>query len=330
MSFKPFFNVLIMATILITGGAGNIGSALAARLAEQPEHHIVIIDNLSTGSLQKVPKSERIRFIKADINAYHDIVPVFGRFDFDYVFHFAAVVGVKRTLEHPIAVLNDIEGIKHILSLSKNSGVKRVFYSSSSEVYGEPFEIPQNENTTPLNSRLPYAIVKNVGEAFFRSYQKEYGLPYTIFRFFNTYGPNQSDDFVIPRFLKAALHHQPIQIHGDGLQTRSFCYFDDTIDTCLKTLMNDRYKNSILNVGNDKEMTILELAQRVIDLTDSNSEIIHLPALKEGDMRRRCPDVSKMKALLQRDLTPLTQGLHLLVEYYQSQNPSRDFLFNKV
>ncbi len=319
-----------MATILITGGAGNIGSALAARLAEQPEHHIVIIDNLSTGSLQKVPKSERIRFIKADINAYHDIVPVFGRFDFDYVFHFAAVVGVKRTLEHPIAVLNDIEGIKHVLSLSKNSGVKRVFYSSSSEVYGEPFEIPQNENTTPLNSRLPYAIVKNVGEAFFRSYQKEYGLPYTIFRFFNTYGPNQSDDFVIPRFLKAALHHQPIQIHGDGLQTRSFCYIDDTIDTCLKTLMNDSYKNSILNVGNDKEMTILELAQRVIDLTDSNSEIIHLPALKEGDMRRRCPDVSKMKALLQRDLTPLTQGLHLLIEYYQSQNPSRDFLFNKV
>src|SRR5690606_20571950 len=104
------------------------------------------------------------------VNHYNDLAPIFARYKFDYVFHYAAVVGVQRTLNNPMMVLDDIEGIKNVLSLSKNSGVKRVFYASSSEVYGEPFEFPQKENTTPLNSRLPYAIVKNVGEAFFKSY----------------------------------------------------------------------------------------------------------------------------------------------------------------
>ena len=186
---------------LITGGAGNIGSALTLELSKDANNQIVIVDNFLTGSITKIPKKDNVTFIKANVNNYNDIVPIFGRFNFDYVFHFAAVVGVKRTLENPMMVLEDIEGIKNILSLSKNSCVKRVFYSSSSEVYGEPFEIPQNEQTTPLNSRLPYAIVKNVGEAFFKSYYQEYGLEYTIFRFFNTYGPNQSEDFVVPKFL---------------------------------------------------------------------------------------------------------------------------------
>jgi UDP-glucuronate decarboxylase len=100
------------------------------------------------------------------------------------VFHYAAVVGVQRTLDYPVSVLNDINGFKYLLDLCKNTGVKRVFFSSSSEVYGEPFEHPQNEQTTPLNSRLPYAVVKNVGESFLRSYKQEYDLDYTIFRFF--------------------------------------------------------------------------------------------------------------------------------------------------
>ncbi|WP_115461533.1 NAD-dependent epimerase/dehydratase family protein [Winogradskyella aurantiaca] len=303
-----------MSTFLITGGAGNIGSALAESLASDPDNDIVIIDNLSTGHLNKIPKAENIRFINANVNIYNDIVPVFGRFEFDYVFHLAAVVGVQRTLAHPIAVLEDIEGIKNLLSLSKNSGVQRVFFSSSSEVYGEPFEIPQNENTTPLNSRLPYAIVKNVGEAFFKAYQKEYGLDYTIFRFFNTYGPKQSEDFVIPRFLKAALRNEPITIYGEGLQTRSFCYIDDTVETVVKALHSANCINEVLNVGNDKEMTILELAHRIIKLTNSKSEIIHREALEEGDMRRRCPDLSKMRSILGKELTTLEEGLTQLMD----------------
>jgi len=303
-----------MAKILVTGGAGQLGGALAKCLSKNPKHFIVSVDNLSTGSIDKVRLCDNIRFINADINNYNDIVPIFGRFDFDFVFHFAAVVGVKRTLEQPIDVLNDIEGIKNILSLSKNSGVKRVFYASSSEVYGEPFEIPQNENTTPLNSRLPYAIVKNVGEAFFKAYKKEYDLDYTIFRFFNTYGPNQSNDFVIPRFVKLALKNQPIPIYGKGDQTRSFCFIDDNIDTCVKTLENDLHINDVLNIGNDEEISILEVAKKVINITHSDSEIIHLPALKEGDMKRRCPDLTKMKAVLDRDLVTLDQGLEVMMK----------------
>ncbi|PNW26182.1 NAD-dependent epimerase/dehydratase family protein [Formosa algae] len=303
-----------MSIILITGGAGNIGSRLSTLLANDLDNHIVILDNLLTGVRTHVPSQDNVTFIEADVNDYEAVNSVFGRFDFDYVFHLAAMVGVKRTLAHPIQVLNDIEGIKHILSLSKHSSVKRVFYSSSSEVYGEPFEVPQHENTTPLNSRLPYAIVKNVGEAFFKSYFDEYGLPYTIFRFFNTYGPHQSTDFVVPRFLHAALNNAPITIHGDGLQTRSFCYIDDTVETCIKAMTEGKHINDVLNVGNDVEMTILDLVQTIKDLTQSTSEIIHLPALKEGDMRRRCPDSTKMKQVLQRELTPLTVGLQHLIE----------------
>lgn len=309
-----------MISILITGGAGNVGSALANTLAENKDNFIVIVDNLSTGNLGKIPKRENIIFIKADANNYNDIVPIFGRYNFDFVFHYAAVVGVKRTLENPIMVLNDIEGIKNILSLSKNSGVKRVFYSSSSEVYGEPFEIPQNEKTTPLNSRLPYAIVKNAGEAFFKSYYQEYGLEFTIFRFFNTYGPNQSEDFVVPRFIKAALKNDPIYLYGDGLQTRSFCYVEDNIDTCIKALYEDKCVNDVLNVGSDIEMTILDLAKKVILISNSESKIIHQPALEEGDMLRRCPDTSKMKAILGRELISLEDGIAKLIQHYENRN----------
>ena len=125
------------------------------------------------------------KFIKCNVNDRQDISEIMLSIKFDYVFHYAALVGVERTQEHPVEVLKDIQGIQNILSLSKNTEVKRVFFSSSSEIYGDPVEIPQNVYTTPLNSRLPYAIVKNIGEAFLRSFYQEYGLNYTIFRFFN-------------------------------------------------------------------------------------------------------------------------------------------------
>ncbi|HEY1054235.1 MAG TPA: NAD-dependent epimerase/dehydratase family protein, partial [Emticicia sp.] len=190
-----------MSKILITGGAGNVGGSLANYLSQNPQHSIVIFDNLLTGSVDKLPSKSlsNWKFIRGDVNNYRDIAAVMLAYQFDYVFHYAAVVGVKRTLDNPKMVLDDIEGIKNVLDLAKNTGVKRVFYSSSSEVYGEPVEIPQHEETTPLNSRLPYAIVKNLGEAFLKSYYQEYGLNYTIFRFFNTYGPNQSIDFVVAK-----------------------------------------------------------------------------------------------------------------------------------
>ncbi len=233
---------------------------------------------------------------------------------FDYVFHYAAVVGVKRTLANPVMVLDDIQGIKNILDLSKNTGVKRVFYSSSSEVYCEPVELPQNEHTTPLNSRLPYAIVKNVGEAFCKSYHDEFNLDFTIFRFFNTFGPKQSTDFVISKFLRAALSNHDITIYGDGNQTRTFCFIDDNIEASIKIFEQNLFVNDVINVGNDILFTIKDLAELIIKLTNSKSKIVYLPPLKEGDMTRRQPDITKMKSVLERDLLPLEDGLKKLIE----------------
>jgi len=300
-----------MRKILVTGGAGNVGGSLVRRLSEDPGNYVVAADNLLTGDIVKLPGNDRTnwKFIKCDVNNYNDLSAIMLAYQFDYVFHYAAMVGVQRTLANPMSVLNDIEGIKHILSLSKNTGVKRIFYSSSSEVYGEPVEVPQNENTTPLNSRLPYAIVKNVGEAYFRSYQQEYGLDFTVFRFFNTYGPLQTSDFVISRFLELALKNQPITIYGDGKQSRTFCYIDDNLDLTIKTLDDQHFINDVVNVGSDEEISILELADRIKKKVNSSSEVIHLPSLKEGDMTRRRPDISKMRNVLKSNLTSLEDGI---------------------
>ena len=305
-----------MNRILVTGGAGFIASEVAARLAENPENLVVVVDNLLTGDTKKLPLHhfDNLHFIKADVNNFDDIAGVFYAYNFDYVFHYAAVVGVQRTLQNPVAVLNDIQGIENILNLSKNSRVKRVFYSSSSEVYGEPVEIPQNETTTPLNSKLPYAIVKNVGEAYLRSYYKEYGLEYTIFRFFNTYGPKQSKDFVISKFLKAAVSGEDLTVYGDGLQARTFCYITDNVETCLKCYYENLAVNDVINIGSEKEISILDLARLIITKTRSSSNIVHLPPLKEGDMRRRLPDNARMKAILDRELIPLEEGIQHLIE----------------
>ena len=310
-----------MIRILVTGGAGNVASALIAKLALNPANEIIIADNLLTGDMRKVPKHlNNVKFIKCDVNNYEDISPLFFAYNFEYVFHYAAVVGVQRTLQNPLMVLRDIRGIENILNLSKSTGVKRVYYTSSSEVYGEPFEIPQNEQTTPLNSRLPYAIVKNVGEAFLKSYHQEFGLNYLIFRFFNTYGPNQSDDFVVPRFLQYAMKNEDITIYGDGSQSRTFCYVDDNVEACINAHHTGVIENDTLNVGSDIEYTVKELAEKIIEITDSKSKLVYLPALEEGDMTRRQPDITKMKTLLNHDLIPLDEGLKKLIAHFKEQS----------
>lgn len=301
--------------ILITGAAGNVGSALTERLVQEG-YTVVAVDNLITGSLNKLPSvaSNRCTFIKADVNEYKDISEIMLAYRFDYVFHYAALVGVQRTLQNPLLVLKDIDGLRYMLELCKNTAVKRIFFSSSSEVYGEPVEFPQNEHTTPLNSKLPYAIVKNVGEAFLKAYHQEFGLNYSIFRFFNTYGPRQSEDFVITRFIKQALEGRDITIYGQGTQTRTFCYIDDNIDVTVRCLRGNICVNDVMNIGSDKEISVLTLAKKVIELTGSSSKIVFLPALKEGDMTRRMPDNSKMKAIINRPLTELEKGIQMTIE----------------
>ncbi len=305
--------------ILCTGGAGFIGSSLCERLLEDTDNYIVIVDNLLTGCREKLPQKhkDRYKFITCDVNVYRDISELFRLYDFDYVFHYAAVVGVRRTQDNPVMVLRDIHGIENILNLCKNSSVKHIFFSSSSEIYGEPVELPQNEETTPLNSKLPYAIVKNTGEAFLRAYHNEFGINYTIFRFFNTYGHKQNPDFVVSKFIRLAIKNEPLTIYGDGMQSRTFCYINDNTEVSDKIFKriceNDNNIHKIINIGCDKEIHIIDLAKIIIELTNSKSEIIHLPPLKEGDMHRRQPDISKMKSIIQRDLISLEEGIKLIL-----------------
>lgn len=298
-----------MQKILITGGAGFIPSSLADALLKTGKYQVVAVDNFLTGRKDFVAEHPNYKFIKCDVNEINDITAVMLYHKFDYVFHYAAVVGVLRTIENPKMVLDDIKGLQNIFELSKNTGVKRIFFSSSSEVYGEPVHLPQHEYETPLNSKLPYAVVKNLGECFCRSYKHEFGLDYTIFRFFNTYGPKQSEDFVVSKFLRAAGRGDDITLYGDGSQTRTFCYIDDNLEFTLKILEDDLFINDVVNVGDDKLVTIKELANTILNLTNSKSRLIHLPPLKEGDMTRRQPDNTKMISVLKRPLLGLQEGL---------------------
>lgn len=308
------------AKVIITGGAGNIGGSLARRLAGLADYQVLVIDNLLTGSLDKLPPaSPRFDFVTADVNRYEDIAPVFASYRPDYVFHFAATVGVARTLENPMMVLDDVDGLRNVLNLCKGTRVRRAFYSSSSEVYGEPVELPQREETTPLNSRLPYAVVKNLGEIYFKTYEREFGVPYTIFRFFNTYGPLQSQDFVISRFIAQALEGRDITVYGDGRQTRTFCYVDDNVDFQLHCLEADTFVNETVNVGSDHEIEIGALAELVRELINPAVGIVSRPALAEGDMTRRQPDNGRMMRALGRDLVPLREGILRTAEFIREQ-----------
>lgn len=276
-------------------------------------YSVVAIDNFLTGRKEFVADHPQYKFIKCNVNDANDIAAVMLHHNFDYVFHYAAVVGVNRTIENPKLVLDDIKGLQNIFELAKNTSVKRIFFSSSSEVYGEPVHLPQHEFDTPLNSKLPYAVVKNIGECFCRSYKEEYNMNYTIFRFFNTFGPKQSEDFVVAKFLKAALHGNNITVYGDGSQTRTFCYIDDNLEFTIKVLEQDLFVNDVVNVGNDELTTINELADTIIRLTGSTSQLINLPPLKEGDMTRRQPDNQKMLSVLNRPLVTLEDGLHKIL-----------------
>mgnify|MGYP001292846753 FL=1 len=311
-----------MKKILVTGGAGNIGSSLVKELLKSKNYHVSILDNLSTGSLENLPQSDASfwRFIDCDVNNLNQLKQALKKDTFNYIFHYAALVGVERTQKNPLKVLEDIEGIKNILNLAVDCKAERIFYSSSSEVYGEPVEIPQNETTTPLNSKLPYAIVKSVGESFMRTFHDHHQLEFTIMRFFNTYGPRQKNDFVISKFIELALQNKDISIYGDGSQTRSFLHVDDNVDFTIKILENNKLLNDVVNVGSDIEIKIIDLAYLIIDTLESESKIIFLPPLKEGDMTRRKPDISKMKKVYQKEIISLVEGIQLVASTNKSEN----------
>ncbi len=309
---------------LITGGAGFIGSHLCETLLKQ-NHEVVCFDNLSTGKIDNIKPfmGERFEFIQGDSNKLRDIKKAFK--DIDYVFHYAATVGVRNTLENPHKVLNDIEGIKNILELSRKHSIKKIVFSSSSEVYGEATQIPESEDKTPLNVQLPYAAVKIISENFFRSYFEQYHLRTTNLRFFNVYGPRQNDHgiygFVVGIFMKQVLADKPPTVFGNGLRTRDFTFIKDNVDASLMCLDNKKSDGESINIGTGRETTILELANEIIKISGKNLKPVFLPDRKKGDMWRRCPDITKMKDIL--NYTPkisLHEGLKKTYEWYLSSS----------
>ena len=302
--------------ILVTGGAGNLGGSLVRRLVENNENEVIAVDNLLTGSIEKIPdqSNNNFTFFEADVNSFDEISKIMMDRRFDIVFHYAAVVGVERTIKNPMMVLDDIEGIKNILKLSIETNVSRFFFSSSSEVYGEPVTIPQHETETALNARLPYAIVKNVCESYCKTYKKIFNLDYTIMRFFNTYGPLQSNDFVITRFIHQAINNKDLTINGDGQQTRTFLYVDDNVDFIMKLINSSECINDTVNIGSAEQISIIDLAHLIKEITGSVSKIRHVPPLAEGDMRRRQPDITKMSLVYGKDLITLRKGIEQYLE----------------
>lgn len=311
-------------TVLVTGGAGFIGSHLTERLLELGAKAIVV-DNFSNGreeNLKDVLRNKNLKIIKGDVNDYETVKKIFARHKIDYVFHYAAVVGVKRLEEQPMEMLNDIEGIKNVLNFALKHKIKKTIFASSSEVYGEPLSLPEKEDGVH-NPRDVYALVKLIGENLIQIYYEKYKLPACALRLFNVYGPRQNSSpygFVVGIFINQVLKGKPPTIFGDGLQTRDFIYIKDNVEAAVSALLNEKTNGQIINIGIGRQTTIMDLAERIIRLSGKTLKPKILPSRKI-EIRYRCPDVAKMKKILK--FTPgysLDEGLKLTYEWYQKNS----------
>jgi UDP-glucose 4-epimerase len=310
-------------TFLITGGAGFIGSHLCKKLIKLG-YKVICFDNLSTGSLDNISelqKNSNFIFVKGDANKLEDIEPVFEKNKIDGVFHYAALVGVKRTLENPLGVLKDIDGIKNVLELALKHNKPKIIFASSSEVYGEPKELPEREDG-PMNPKMPYAVVKLAGEKFLEAYYEKYGLKTCALRFFNVYGPNQQSSdygFVVGIFISQVLAGNSPTVFGDGSPTRDFTYIDDNIEASLRAMLSERTNGEVINIGSGRPLTIYNLANNVIEAAGLKGKInLKLEESDRIDIRHRFPEVGKMIKLL--DFRPeilLEEGLRRTIESYK-------------
>ncbi|MCF7875015.1 MAG: NAD-dependent epimerase/dehydratase family protein [Candidatus Omnitrophica bacterium] len=288
--------------VLVTGGAGFIGSHLCDRLLELG-HSVLCVDNLSTGKKSNLDKAfsygRLMEFKEVDVNCFESLEDIFGSYSPEVIYHYAAVVGVKRTIERSFAVLEDIEGIKNILNLSLKYKVKKVIYSSSSEVYGEALDIPTHEESN-VNPGLTYAAVKLIGERYCRSYFDSHNLDVCCLRLFNVYGPRQDSSeygFVVAIMIKRALENQDIIIYGDGSQTRDFTYISDVVNSSIKVLNKKDTRGELINIGTAEKTSIQSLAQLVTSITKSNSKIKYLPE-RTNDILNRCAKIDKLQSIL--------------------------------
>ncbi|MEQ8304115.1 MAG: SDR family oxidoreductase [Cyclobacteriaceae bacterium] len=305
--------------ILITGGAGFLGSHLCDRFIKEG-YHVIAMDNLITGDLKNI---EHL-FKHPDFEFYHSDVSKFVHVsgELDYILHFASPASPIDYLKIPIQTLKvGSLGIHNLLglALSKNA---RILIASTSEVYGDPLIHPQTEeyygNVNPVGPRGVYDEAKRFQEAMTMAYHTYHGLETRIVRIFNTYGPRMrlNDGRVLPAFIGQALRGEDLTIFGDGSQTRSFCYVDDLVEGIYRLLLSDYHLP--VNIGNPDEITILEFAEEILKLTNSNQKLIRKP-LPENDPKQRQPDITKAKSILNWEpKVSRSEGLKITYEYFKS------------
>jgi len=316
-------------TILVTGGAGFIGSHLCDKLLELGAK-VICFDNLFTGKEENIAHNKTnplFVFLKEDVNKYDELEKIFVDYKIDYVFHFAAVIGVKRVEENPLLVTSDITGIENILKLSKKHNVKKVIFASSSEAYGDTSEMPLSEDTNReiknnQNHQLHlYALVKLMGERMMKIYTDSHGLPTCSLRFFNVFGPRQESSaygFVIGVFIKQIINNEPPTIFGNGYQTRDFIYIEDVVRLSIKALLAAETNGEVVNIGIGRQTTILDLAERLIRISDKDLKPKFLPPRKY-EIRYRSPDVTKMHKLLGTIEDRLDENLALTYKWYNDR-----------
>jgi dTDP-glucose 4,6-dehydratase len=305
---------------VVTGGAGFLGSHLCDRLLKEG-HRVTAIDNLVTGDLKNIAHlfgTDKFKFVKHDVTEFMYVDgPV------DYILHFASPASPIDYLKLPIQTLKvGSLGTHKALGLAKTKGA-RFLLASTSEVYGDPLVHPQPEtywgNVNPVGLRGVYDEAKRFAEAMTMAYRRYHGTETRIVRIFNTYGPRMRlhDGRAIPAFLTQALRDEEVTVFGTGNQTRSICYVDDLIDGIHRLLLSD--EQDPVNIGNDEEITMLDLAREIIALTGSKSKIIHRP-LPEDDPKVRRPDTTRARTILKWEAkVGRKEGLRKTVEYFKNQ-----------
>jgi UDP-glucose 4-epimerase len=317
---------------LITGGAGFIGSHLSDALLGAG-HQVTVLDNLSTGAMENIEHLKDRPGFRYVIDSVTN-EPVLAELidGADVVFHLAAAVGVKLIVEAPVHTIEtNVHGTEVVLKHA-NKKKKLVVIASTSEVYGKSIDVPFREDADLVlgpttKHRWAYACSKAIDEFLALAYWKEKKLPVIIVRFFNTVGPRQTGRYgmVIPNFVRQGLAGQPITVHGDGTQTRSFCYVGDVVDALQRLVAEPRAVGEVFNVGNPQEISIMALAEKVRDLTGGRSEIVTIPydqAYEAGfeDMPRRVPDLAKISHLVgYSPKIELDEILDRVVDHFQNR-----------
>jgi len=306
-------------TTLITGGAGFLGSHLCDRLLAEG-HRVICMDNLLTGNLDNIAHLRSrtdFEFIHHNITRHIDLSE-----SLDYIFHFASPASPIDYLELPIQTLKvGSLGTHNVLGLAKAKGA-RILLASTSEVYGDPLVHPQVEsywgNVNPIGPRGVYDEAKRFAEAIVMAYHRFHGVETRIVRIFNTYGPRMrpKDGRIVPAFCCQALKGEPMTVFGDGSQTRSFCFVSDLVDGIFRLMMSDQ--TNPINIGNPRELSVMDFALKIKEITGSDSEIIYKP-LPEDDPKVRQPNIDKAKSLLGWEpRMALEDGLRLTIDYFAS------------